>query len=92
MQIESIKAQLKQILVERLSIDLSEVNASDDAGLFDEDGWGIDSVDVLDLVLGIEKGFGIRVGQDDEIKRHFQSIATLAAYIHTQVQPEPAAA
>jgi acyl carrier protein len=89
MQIEQIKSQLKQILVERLSIDIESVNAADDAGLFDEAGWGIDSVDVLDLVLGIEKVFGIRIGQDDDIKRHFESIQTLAAYIETQTQPQP---
>jgi acyl carrier protein len=46
-------------------------------------------VDVLDLVLGIEKVFGIRIGQDDDIKRHFESIQTLAAYIETQTQPQP---
>ncbi len=92
MQLADIKTQIKNILVERLSIDLNEVQASDDAGLFDDDGWGIDSVDVLDLVLGLEKTFGIRIGQDEAVRNHFQSIATLAAYIETQLQPVAAAA
>lgn len=85
MELEQIKDTLKTILVERLMIDLDEVKASDDAGLFDDDGWGIDSVDVLDLVLGIEKSFGVRINQDEDVKAHFQSLNTLAAYIREQM-------
>jgi acyl carrier protein len=91
MQIDQIKTTLKNILVERLGIDLAAVNASDDAGLFADDGWAIDSVDVLDLVLGIEKSFGVRIEQDDQIKHHFQSIATLAVFIQSQSNAEQAA-
>lgn len=85
MELEQIKQSLKQILVERLTIDLSDVHADDDAGLFDEDGWGIDSVDALDLVLGIESTFGVRIDQDEDIKKNFQSINSLAVFISNQM-------
>jgi acyl carrier protein len=88
MNLEQIKTSLKDILVDRLAIDLSEVDSSDDASLFDDKGWGIDSIDVLDLVLGVEKSFGVRIDQDEDIKSHFQSIQTLAAYIQSQMAVE----
>jgi acyl carrier protein len=88
MNLQQIKTSLKDILVDRLAIDLAEVDSSDDAGLFDDKGWGIDSIDVLDLVLGVEKSFGVRIDQDEDIKIHFQSIETLAAYIQSQMAVE----
>lgn len=83
MEREQIKTTLKQIFAERLMMEMDQLDVSDDAGLFDEDGWGIDSVDVLDLVLGIEKHFGVRIAQDDAVKEHFRSLNSLAAYIES---------
>jgi acyl carrier protein len=85
---EQIKQLLKQILTERLGIDPADVNATDDASLFSDDGWGIDSVDSLDLVLGIEKTFGVRITQDAHVMKHFKSLNTLAAFIHAEMTAE----
>ena len=90
MELQQIKETVKNILVERLNIDPQDVK-SDDASLFDDDGWAIDSVDVIDLVLGIEKTFDVRVGQDEQLKQHFDSVDTLAAFIQSQLK-QPAAA
>jgi acyl carrier protein len=90
---EQIKELLKKILVDRLGIDPADVNATDDAMLFDEDGWGIDSVDSLDLVLGIEKTFGVRITQDENVMKHFKTMNTLAAFIGSELpvqQPQAA--
>ena len=84
MEIEHIKQEIKTIFVERLNINVAKSNLDDDAGLFADDGWAIDSVDVIDLVLGIEKTFGIRLEQDAEVQRHFKSLNTLAAYLQTR--------
>ena len=85
MQVEVIKTQLKALISERLSIDSAGIASPDTASLFADDGWGIDSVDVLDLVLGIESSFGVRIEQDEDVKRHFESVASLAEYIHRQM-------
>lgn len=86
MELEQVKQELKKIFQERLRIDVASMNVGDDAGLFDENGWGIDSVDVLDLVLGIEKTFGVRIQQDGEVQQHFATLNTLARYIAQQQQ------
>jgi len=82
MQIEEIKQGLKDIFADRLNMDMSSITAGDDDGLF-EDGWGIDSIDVIDIVLGAEQKFGVKLGQDEEIQGHFSTLNTLAAYIQS---------
>jgi acyl carrier protein len=79
--LEQVRQGLKDMIKERLDIDHEELGVNDDSMLFDEDAWGIDSVDVLDLVLGIEEVFGVSIKQDESVKKSFQSINTLAAYI-----------
>jgi len=83
MQIDEIKNEIKSIFTERLNMDLSNVTAGDDDGLFADDGWGLDSIDVIDIVLGVEQKFGVKLGQDEEIQSHFYSLNTLAAYIQS---------
>ncbi len=70
-------------------MDLAGITASDDDGLF-EDGWGIDSIDVIDIVLGVEQKFGVKLGQDEEIQGHFRTLNTLAAYIKSLAEPASA--
>ncbi|MFM8331506.1 MAG: acyl carrier protein [Candidatus Methylumidiphilus sp.] len=84
MQLDDIKDTLKAIFEERLNMDLSTIKASDDDSLFG-DGWGIDSIDVIDIVLGVEQKFGVKLQQDEEVQAHFQSLNSLAAYVQTLI-------
>jgi len=85
MQNHEIRLQLRDILKNRLDIDLEGEEPSDNEGLFDE--WGLDSVDILDLVLALEQDFGVKVPQDDEeTQKHFESIATLSTYISAEIK------
>lgn len=81
MTIDEVKTQLKAIFEERLEMDLAEVDASDADALFG-DGWGIDSVDVIDIVLGVEQTFNVKIKQDEDVEQHFASLNALAAHIH----------
>jgi acyl carrier protein len=81
----TIKEQLKKIIVEELN--LEEVNPEeieDDAPLFGE-GLGLDSLDAVEIVVLLEKHFGVEVKNLDEGKVAFQSINTLAAYIQERM-------
>ena len=84
MEINQIKTQLRDILINRLDLVLDGPEPSDDGSLFE--AWGIDSVDVLDLVLAIEQEFGVKIKQgDDNVNAHFENISKLAAYIESRV-------
>jgi acyl carrier protein len=77
----TIKEQLKKILIEELNLeDVTPEEIEDDAPLFGE-GLGLDSLDAVELVVLLEKHFGVQVKDLDEGRAAFQSINTLVAFI-----------
>ena len=71
-----IADKIKKILVENLN--LPEEELTDDAKLFGDD-IGLDSVDSLEIIAGIDQEFGVSMmGVDGE---HFQTIETLSKYV-----------
>lgn len=81
----TIKERLKKVIVEELN--LEEVNPEeieDDAPLFGE-GLGLDSLDAVEIVVLLEKHFGVVVQNLDEGKAAFQSINTLTAYVEERM-------
>lgn len=78
----TVKVQLKKMLVEDLNLeDVTPEDIEDDAPLFGEEGLGLDSLDAVELVVLLEKHFGVAVKSLDEGRAAFQSINTLAAFI-----------
>ena len=60
-----IAQRVKELIVRRLKLEIDPATIQDDAPLFGE-GLGLDSIDALELVLGLEQEFGIKV-QDEEV-------------------------
>ncbi|MEX6094880.1 phosphopantetheine-binding protein, partial [Morganella morganii] len=64
--------------------DISPDEIETEAPLFG-DGLGLDSIDALELGLAIKNQYGVLLSSDsDEVRKHFYSVATLAAYIDSQ--------
>jgi acyl carrier protein len=82
---ESLEGEIKQLIVDTLT--LEHVAAADidrDAPLFFQ-GLGLDSIDALELGMALEQRYGIRVGDDpDENAAHFASVRTLAEFVSAQ--------
>ncbi len=73
---------LKEQLIEELN--LEEVTPEDidtDAPLFGSEGLGLDSIDALEIILLLEKHYGIRITDPKEGKDIFYSVKTLAEFI-----------
>lgn len=81
---ENLTAEVKRVIVECLNLEVRPEEIEDDAPLFGE-GLGLDSIDALEIALGLEKRFGIKVQPDKETKRYFFSVATLVELIRERL-------
>ncbi|GAA0343977.1 phosphopantetheine-binding protein [Morganella psychrotolerans] len=83
--ISSVQNALKQLIIDTLNLeDIAPDEIETDAPLFG-DGLGLDSIDALELGLAIKNRYGVVLSSDsDEVRKHFYSVATLAAYIDSQ--------
>ncbi|MCC5841631.1 MAG: acyl carrier protein [Opitutales bacterium] len=76
-----LKDELKQLLVEALRLeDVDPASIADDEPLFGG-GLDLDSIDALELVLQLEKTYGIKIGSSEESRAALASINVLAEYI-----------
>jgi len=81
---DPLVARLKSLVVETLKLeDLRPDDIPDDEPLFSSPRFGLDSIDALELVVRLEKEFGVKIGSSEESRRALTSIASLAAYIRT---------
>jgi acyl carrier protein len=72
--------RVKELIVRRLKLDIDPQSIDSSAPLFGE-GLGLDSIDALELVLGLEQEFGIKV-QDEEVGvKAFASVDALVDFI-----------
>jgi len=79
---EELKEKLKVQLIEQLNledIEPSDIDSSEP--LFGEGGLGLDSIDALEIIVLLEKEYGIKVEDPKKGKDIFESIDTLATFI-----------
>ena len=78
-----LKQDLKRLIVERLRLEgLTPEKIADDAPVFG-DGLGLDSVDALELVVGLEQEYGIVIKSHEIDKTIFTSVQTLASFVQS---------
>ena len=74
-----LKNQLKQMIVERLFLNIGPEDMADDASLMDT--YGIDSVNLFEIVVGLEDEFGISLEDEDFSVETFATINSIAALV-----------
>jgi acyl carrier protein len=78
---EDLINRIKDLIIQRLKlIEMTPEMIDTDAPLFGE-GLGLDSIDALELVLGLEKEFGVIIPDAEVGKKVFQSVRTIAQYV-----------
>lgn len=78
---DALKQELKGKIIEVLNLeDIAVADINDNDALFG-DGLGLDSIDALELIVMLDKDYGIKLTDPKEGKNIFRSIDTMAAYI-----------
>ncbi len=73
--------KLKEEIILQLNLEgLTKEDIDDDASLFGE-GLGLDSIDALELIVLLEKNYGIKIANPADGKKIFQSVRTMAEFI-----------
>lgn len=76
-----IKEKLKEMLVRRLKLKMEAKEIGDDTALFGEGGLGLDSIDALELVVGLQKEFNVIINDKAVAEKALISVNTIADFI-----------
>lgn len=75
-------ARLKVLIVDTLKLDdVRPEDIPDDEPLFGSPRFGLDSIDALELVVRLEKEFGVKISSSEESRLALASVSALAAFI-----------
>ena len=78
---DELKQELKEKIIAALNLeDITTEDINDDDALFG-DGLALDSIDALELIVMLDKDYGIKLADPKEGRTIFQSIQTMAQYI-----------
>jgi acyl carrier protein len=77
----NLRARIKEMLVKNLMLQVTPEQIGDDLPLFGANGLGLDSIDALELVVSMEKTFGVGVPSSEVAGKALQSVNTIHDYI-----------
>ncbi|HTZ18133.1 MAG TPA: phosphopantetheine-binding protein [Dissulfurispiraceae bacterium] len=73
--------KLKELLIKRLKLKVTAEQINEDTRLFGPDSLGLDSIDVLELVVGIKREFGVEIADRQTAEKVFTSVGAIVHFI-----------
>ncbi len=80
--VEEIKSEIKQLLLEVSNLPGMTPDRIDDQLSLFQDGLGLDSIDILELVVALDKRYAIKVRNDEIGRNVLRNVSTIAQAIH----------
>jgi acyl carrier protein len=77
----AIKQDIKRLMVENLMLQIGPEEIGDDRPLFGPGSVGLDSVDALQLVVALDKTYGLKIADPEAARQILQSVTTMAAAV-----------
>jgi len=84
--VSALKNQIKKMMVENLMLQVSAGEIGDDQPLFGPDSLGLDSVDALQLVVALDKNFGLKIPDPGAAKEVLQSVNSIVAAVQQKLK------
>jgi acyl carrier protein len=75
-----LKERIQRLIVDRLKLEVDPLSIVTDQPLFGE-GLGLDSIDALELVLGVEQEFGVKIEDQEVGSKALASVDNLAEFV-----------
>src|ERR1022692_17137 len=75
----TIKQDIKRLMVENLMLQISAEEIGDDQPLFGPGSVGLDSVDALQLVVALDKTYGLKIADPEAARQILQSVTNIAS-------------
>ena len=86
-----LRTQVKEMLVKNLMLQTTPDQIGNDLPLFGPGGLGLDSIDALELVVSMEKTFGVGVPNSEVAAKALRTVDTIHDYIVERRAASPAA-
>ena len=77
----TLKQDIKRLMVENLMLQVTADEIGDDQALFGPGGLGLDSVDALQLVVALDKNYGLKISDAETAKAILQNVNSIAAAV-----------
>ena len=78
---ENLRAEIKTMMVENLMLKVTPEEIGDDQPLFGPAGLGLDSIDALELVVSLEKKFGVTVANSEVARQALATVNSIHDYV-----------
>lgn len=78
---DDLKLKVKKMLIENLMLQAGPEEIADDQPLFGPGSLGLDSVDALQLVVALEKNYGVKISDPQAAKNVLQTVNSIAVTI-----------
>ncbi len=84
---ENLREAIKEMMVENLMLKITKDEISDDRPLFGPEGLGLDSIDALELVVSLEKRFGVSVPNSETAREALATVNSIHDYVVANRKP-----
>jgi acyl carrier protein len=81
---DALVLELKKLIIGTLKLEEATPEDIEDEGQLFGDGLGLDSIDALELVVALEKTYGVVIPDSEVGERVFRSVKTLAQFVREQ--------
>jgi len=81
----SLKERIKNLMVENLMLQMTAAEIADDLPLFGPGSLGLDSVDALQLVVALDKNFGLKIRDPEAAREILRNVNTMAEAVQQKL-------
>ena len=81
---DALKQRIKALMVENLMLQVTAAEIGDGQLLFGPGSLGLDSVDALQLVVALDKNFGLKIADQAAAKEILKNVNTIAAAVRAK--------